>query len=148
MTGSKYKSEISAIEQITSALEPLEQEARVRVFKYCANVFGITVESTDAEFSASDDDTSDQKAEAVPQRKIVPQNTQYSDIRTFAEAKQAKKDIERAAVIAYFLSQVAQGSDKKESIGTQDVKDYFIQAGYALPSEARFTFPRRPEPQR
>jgi hypothetical protein len=144
MTEPKYKLETSAIEQIAAALDPLDQEARLRVFKYCAGVFNIksNLDEKDDESTedlGSENEHKDSNSPKMMERKAPLHHGKVIDIRSFAEEKKAHKDIDRAAVVAYFLSQMAPAADRTNAIGTEEIKDYFIQAGYELPSEARFT---------
>ena len=38
-----------------------------------------------------------------------------------------------AALVAYFLSEMAREADRKDAIGTPDLEKYFKQAGFRLP---------------
>ena len=56
------------------------------------------------------------------------------DIRTFAGLKSPKTLNEKVAVVAFFLAQVASPAERRDFITSEDIKPYFIQAGFELPT--------------
>ncbi len=62
-------------------------------------------------------------------------------IRQFKEEKAPRSANEMAAVVAYYLANIAQPSDRKETINQKDVETYFKIAGFPLPRHVRQTLP-------
>jgi len=44
-----------------------------------------------------------------------------------------------AALIAYYLSELAPEDDRRDAIGTEDLRKYFRQANYPLPGAIQYT---------
>ena len=131
--------ELTAIKAIAEALTPLNMDARQRVLNYAVAHLGLSAPSPPLESPGS---ASNQEGEATtlatsitsPAKKLV-------DIRSFKEQKNPTTDIEMATVLAYYLKYVALEAERKDEIGADDIEKYFIQAGYPLPSERKFTLP-------
>jgi len=130
-------SEISAIRAVLSALVPLKREARSRVLDYVFKRLGLITdtaspliaESTEALPSTSTDSR-------VP---VSATSTEIQDIRSLSQQKAPKSANEMAALVAYYLSDVAPQSMRKDTIDSDDLKIYFKQAGFKLQSSARMT---------
>lgn len=63
----------------------------------------------------------------TPLAGVTPQSP-VTDIRTLREQKQPRTQIEMAALVAYYVTELAPEPDRKESIGASDVKRYFGNA--------------------
>jgi hypothetical protein len=74
--------------------------------------------------------------QTVPDASLPP-NTNTTDIRSLKDQKQPKSAVEMAAIVAYYISELAQGDERKTSIGTAEITRYFGQAGYRSNSEPR-----------
>jgi len=62
------------------------------------------------------------------------QKSQLS-IRDLKDEKQPESANQMAALVAYYLSEVANENERKDSINSSDVEKYFKQAGFKLPSK-------------
>lgn len=58
-----------------------------------------------------------------------------TDIRTLKEQKQPKSAAQMAAVVAYYLKEIAPGAERRDTIKTEDVETYFKQARFELPKK-------------
>ena len=63
------------------------------------------------------------------------------DIKSLKEQKQPTADTEMAAIVAYYLSEVAPEEEHKSTVNQDDLRKYFIQAHYPLPKVIRVTLP-------
>ncbi|MFL5872740.1 MAG: hypothetical protein ACJ75T_04570 [Solirubrobacterales bacterium] len=119
--------EIAAIEQVIEALDPLDDDARSRVLEYAFKRLGIvetaTQPSAAPESAVPDPPTEDQG----------PLMGAPTDIRSLREEKQPKSANEMAAVVGYYLAEVAPPSERRTEIGTSDIEKYFKQAQHPLP---------------
>lgn len=132
MSSDSGDSEIRAIEQVISALEPLEEDARERVLEYAFKRLGID----------AIDKPPAQLAPIAPQTAPPsPPTIGPSDIRALREEKQPKSANEMAAVVGYYLAEVAPPSERKMEIGTPDIEKYFKQAQQKLPEAPGKTLP-------
>ena len=62
------------------------------------------------------------------------------DIRTLKEQKSPKTASEMAALVAYYVSELAPLSERKNEIGTGDIERYSLKmAPFALPANPRYT---------
>jgi hypothetical protein len=122
--------ELKAMNAIVAALSPLRDEQRSRVLDYVLSRFGVTALRSNPTVQGS----------PLPLASEAPQRTgQVHDIRSLKEAKAPKSANEMAALVAYYLSELAQEGDKKSTIGKADVEKYFKTAGFRLPADANFT---------
>jgi hypothetical protein len=64
-----------------------------------------------------------------------------TDIRTLKQEKQPSSANEMAALVAFYLSEVAPGDERKTEVAEGDVIRYFKQAGFALPKFPRALLP-------
>jgi hypothetical protein len=60
-----------------------------------------------------------------------------ADIRSLKEGKQPRNAIEMAVLVAYYAAHVLAEGSRVDSIGTDELKKFFIQANYPLPSQRR-----------
>ena len=70
---------------------------------------------------------------------VPEQGRSVRDIRSFKLEKQPRSAIEMAALVAYYLAELAPVGDKKTQINAADVERYFKQADFPLPSRTRKT---------
>jgi predicted solute-binding protein len=75
---------------------------------------------------------------------IVPATPMQSEslqvhIKEFKEQKQPRSAIEMAAIVAYYLANMAPEANRKESIATADLDTYFKIARFKLPAKQKFT---------
>lgn len=119
--------ELSAIRALVDALEHLDPEARGRVVAYALSRFDIRSTVTTQAAAAAPSQPADSPFAGTP------------DIRALKELKAPKSGNEMAALVAFYLSELAPEVDRKESITTADIKKYFKQAGFPLPKVPRVT---------
>jgi hypothetical protein len=127
MPQSNVDAEIRAIQAVIDALEPLDVEARSRVLDYTLKRLGMHDLSTPV-VAPSAGKTNILAVDAPPQSVVST-----TDIRSLRGEKQPKSAIEMAAVVAYYLSELAPGSERKDAVGSADIEKYFKQAQYRLP---------------
>ena len=60
-----------------------------------------------------------------------------TNILSLKEEKQPRNSVEMATLIAYYLDYIAPENERKNTIGTADLKRYCIQAQYPVPSNDR-----------
>jgi len=136
MTESEIKNELKAIETITNILQQLDKTAQQRVLQYAMQHLGLQVEQADLSPPTL---PANRGAQVEQQTQHLQQ--QVVDIRNLRDQKQPSSDMEMAAIVAYYLSELAPEEEQKDAIATKDIRTYFNQAGYPLPAGPQFTLP-------
>lgn len=139
MPSSTIDDELAAIKTITEALEPLDSESRERALGYAMQRLGMERAGSSAVMPATGgtvQGATGGAAQAPPAEPEAPQR--IVDVRTLKDEKRPSTDVEMVALMAYYLKQMAEGDERKDEIGTEDIDKYFVQAGYPLPKEKRF----------
>jgi hypothetical protein len=120
--------ELRAIKTVIESLQPLDPEGRARVLEYVFKRLAIPLEKL---ASKSDEPTGRNQG---PQP-ITSGPSSLADVRALKEAKQPRSANQMAALVAYYLSDLAQPNERKEAIGTADITKYFKQASFKLPEK-------------
>jgi len=124
-----------AINLVLDALEPLDDRSRQTVLLAVCHQLGI-------EFPGSGRPTFQPGGAggALQPASVVPaEGRSVADIRSFAEGKRPSSAIERAVLVAYYLSELAPEAERKDVIEKEDVVKYFKQAGFPLPKRPEQT---------
>lgn len=133
--------ELDAIKQVVEALQPLTPEGRDRVINYVFQALGITTNISTPSATPPPPSPTGTIVPEIPSSQPNQEQTPraISDIRSFKEQKQPHSANEMAAVLAYYLAELAPQDSRKSEISTSDVDKYFKQAGFPLPAAARYT---------
>jgi hypothetical protein len=67
--------------------------------------------------------------------------TRQTSIRDLKEEKQPETVNQMAALVAYYLSEMAPDNERRDEIGAVDLERYFKQAGFKLPKSLRQALP-------
>jgi hypothetical protein len=124
--------EIRALLVVIEALEPLDDDARSRVLEYTLKRLGMRDLSTSSAAVAL-------LHEKPAAETSVPPPAQLTDIRSLRQTKQPRSAVEMAAVVAYYLSELAPMAERREAVATADIEKYFKQAQYRLPQRMDMT---------
>jgi hypothetical protein len=130
MSDQKVDPELQAIATLLTALEPLSNEARVNVILYVFKRLGI-------DFPASDVTSAPRPiadVAAVHHASLKTETAGVIDIRSFKEEKQPKTASEMVAIAAYYLAHLAPPDERRDYIVADDIRKYFLQAVFPLPS--------------
>jgi hypothetical protein len=117
--------ELQAMRAVLGALVPLKREGRERVLDYVLNRLGMRSEAavsvaSESSYSPGLTDKSAQVTAAG-----------VANIRSLKEEKAPRSANEMAALVAYYLAELA--PERKQSINADDIKKYFLEARYELP---------------
>jgi hypothetical protein len=135
MSREKVDKELNAISAIIKALDGLEGETIQRVFDYVLGRLSITrttpfSKSTPVSVVAS----GHTNLEATP-------TMRRASIRDLKEEKNPESSNQMAALVAYYLSEIAPEGEGKMAISSSDLEKYFKQAGFKLPRSIPQTLP-------
>jgi hypothetical protein len=129
--------ELKAMQVIVTALKPLTDEERRRVLEYVLGRFGaLPIQSAIPSLSTV----------GMPAGGASGSSSHHSistssihDMRSLKEVKAPKTANEMAALVAYYVSELAPTADRKNEITKADIERYFKSAGFNLPADAGFT---------
>jgi hypothetical protein len=130
--------EVQAIREVLKALSPLSDKARASVLEYVVRRLDLpSAQALQGAGSAS-------ASAAVPPSTISgsgPRATPPTDIKVFREQKNPRSANEMAAVVAYYLANLAPVGQRKGTINQRDVETHFKIADFPLPKQVRATLP-------
>ena len=128
--------EIEAIKRVLSALEPLRPEVRTSVLRYVTGRLQMPQQPVQASEQAVPAGSATGLGESA-----IGQKSSQTHIKEFKEQKKPRYAIEMAAVVAYYLQDLAPPKERKDRISTRDVETYFKIAEFKLPTKSQFTLP-------
>lgn len=114
--------ELEAISSIIALLKPLDATERSRVLEYILKRLEMDAVQSGpmpAQISLS---TGHETTDSM-----------VTDIRTFTAAKQPRSVNEMVALVAYYLSEMAQGSESSPTVNVDLIRKYFKMAQFPLP---------------
>lgn len=129
--------ELNAIQSIINALEPLNAEARQRVIAYIFQRLGLAIEQQATSINSGELSV----GSATTNPPITPITSVVMDIRTLKEQKAPSTAIEMAAIVAFYLTELAPSDTRKDVISKNEIDNYFKQANFPLPKDSKFTLP-------
>jgi hypothetical protein len=125
---------IKAIRTLMSVLKALDQNARIHVLEFVLKRLGIPLLAG----SENKSDAPNLNLTSPPPT-LQPPITGRIDIRTFAAEKEPKTLSQKLAVIGYYLAHLAPETERQDFLSAEDIKPYFIQAGFELPTSSTNT---------
>jgi hypothetical protein len=131
--GTDTEAELTAIRALLDALGPLDEAARTRVVEYVFDALNLSGPATTGAVPPESSAKITGKPFTVEVRRAP------TDIRSLAEEKAPRSASEMAAVVGYYLAEAAPERERKDTITAADIRKYFKQALYRLPSDVRMT---------
>ena len=134
-SSASYRPEVEAIGAVLASLEPLSGPARERVLVYVANALNVAAPVLDVGSPSSSPQSALRTLSPETSMVTAPPTvvvTRHTDIRSLRESKEPRSAIEMAAIVAYYLNDVAPEGERSQTISTSDLDKYFKQAGYRL----------------
>jgi hypothetical protein len=124
--------ELRAMSTIVAVLKPLRDDERKRVLEYVLLRFGAVPMQASISSVTSLSSVAPSAPSSIP---LVPGGA-LQDIRSLKQAKNPKSANEMAALVAYYVSESATGSERKAEIDKKDIERYFKSGGFKLTSKA------------
>lgn len=124
--------EIEAIRSVLAALGPLSLKARMSVLEYVAKRLEIEAPARQQR---------DTLGKAGPPGTVEPPAGQKPvvHIESLKEEKGPRSANEMAALVAYYLSNLAPPEQQKKTVNQQDIENLFKIAHFPLPKQIRST---------
>src|SRR5262245_24447876 len=129
MSDQELDAELKAIATLLAALEPLSNDARLNVLAYVFRRLGI-----DSPVPVARGPAPSRADVGAHGPGFDPEAAGVIDIRSFKEEKQPKTASEMVAVAAYYLAHLAPPDERRDYIVADDIRKYFLQAVFPLPS--------------
>lgn len=120
-----------AIDELINALSAIDKDSRLTVISAACAHLNIKMPATGTAVGSLSSEIT-----AVPPG-VQQTPAQIADIKSFRGVKQPTSANEMAATVAYFLSEIAPGTERKPEVDTDDMVRYFKQAGFPLPKAPR-----------
>jgi hypothetical protein len=125
--------ELMAIKTLLGVLTPLTPEARHNVIDYVFRRLGITASAVAGPAQPAAPQPASPAASAAPNFQLSPPSTP-TDLRSLTELKQPKSANQMVAILAYYLANLAPMDLRRDHIVPDDIKKYFPQANFELPT--------------
>ncbi len=133
MNASLKKTLGSAIDEIVTALEALDDSARLTAVRAACEHLGMVTPTQGVAASATtNNDIKGLATEQIDNTAPIAAHP-ITDIRTLKEQKQPTSADEMACLVAYYLESLAPPTERKKDISSKDLDKYFKQSGYRLP---------------
>lgn len=127
-----------AIDEITRALEPLDESTRVTAIRAVCDHLKINLNPPSGPVaSLPRHGTSAAENESAPS----PPTGTVTDIRTLKDQKKPSSANEMAALVAYYLAELAPLAERTSEVTKEHMEKYFKQAGFPLPKAIRQLLP-------
>lgn len=124
----KPADDFDAVRLVIEALEPFENKDRERIIRWATEKLGMVVSQL-ASFGATAPSLT-----TLPSAVPIPVSTTISkDIKSFVLQKNPRSDSQMAAVVAYYHHFEAPPSERKDSIGKEDLTEACRKSDRARP---------------
>lgn len=132
-------SDFDAAKAVSDQLKGLDKERQQRVLRWVAESLNLDLGAA----SGTSQRQAEPRQEDPPGvRQQSPQQVQQyrpTDIKSFADAKQPKSDVQFAAVVAYYYRFEAPAESRKDAIDAQTLQEGARLAGRRRPPKALMT---------
>jgi len=127
-----------SLNTVVQALEPLSPDERRRVLSSALAFLGDPP-LVSHQGKTGPEETTTSQAELLGEETARTGGAQVSDIRSLKGEKRPKTGVEMAALVAYYMAELAPASERKDAIDSADIQKYFKQAGHRLPGSSKMT---------
>jgi len=124
-----------AIDELIQALEPLDDASRVTAIQAACGHLKIALAA------GARAPVPSLHAPAPISETAASATLRVVDIKTLREEKQPSTASEMAALVAYYLAELASQSERAPHVTAEDVLKYFKQAGFPLPKARAMLLP-------
>lgn len=131
----KQKSLGQAIDELIQALEPLDEASRMTAIRAVREHLKIALPAGEKSIALA------APSPALVSERSVSQPLRVADIKSLREERQPSSASEMAALVAYYLAELASQNERKPEVTAEDVLKYFKQAGYPLPKARAMLLP-------
>ena len=127
------KDDLEAVRAVVDAIKDFKSDEQQRIFRWVAEKLGLPQPFASVHLVPPPSGTPPVVTQPAP-----PASAGTKDIKTFIAEKDPKKDVQVAAVVAYYYRFEAPPAERKEAINKEDLQEAMRLAG-----RPRFTNPRQ-----
>ncbi len=120
-----------AIDELISALGSIDSGSQITAIRAACEHLNIPL------FDSSSPAPTPAAVDVLPPIGGQQSSPRITDIKSFRNAKQPSSGNEMAAVVAFYLAELAPEAERKSGVQTEDMVKYFKQAGFPLPKKPR-----------
>jgi hypothetical protein len=131
--------EVDAIKAVLTALEPLSPTGRSSVLEYVVKRLQVNLPVLNAVYSGVTETPA--RPPHSGQASAADQVTPVTHIRQLKDQKKPRSANEMAALVAYYLAELAADGARKKTINAKDIETQFKIAGFPLPDHVQMTLP-------
>ncbi len=126
-----------AIDQIMTALEGLDENARVTAVSAACKHLKISFAPIDEDMGGAERARArtEQGDGDTPGHHHAKSTGRQMDIRSLKAEKNPDSAKQMACLVAFYLQELAPKDERKQTISTQDIEKYFKQANFKLPKK-------------
>jgi hypothetical protein len=126
------EAQVKAIQTLIEVLQPLDEDQRANVLDF---VFRSLKIKRSVASSASGGGVLANSATSILEAEVpTPGLSTAGDIRSFTGEKKPSTVNQMVAVLGYYLAHLAPDGERRDHIVSDDIKKYFVQAGFPLPT--------------
>jgi hypothetical protein len=123
---------VEAIGKLIEVLRPLSPETRTNVLQFVFKALNITMPGAPSARDYTPPSLGAPQVHTLPPAQQTSPAGGVTDLRSFTEQKQPKSANHMVAVMAYYLAHYA--PERRDYITPDDIKKYFPQANFELPT--------------
>lgn len=131
-------SEIAAIKSVLEALSPLSPKARASVLEYIVKRLDLELPDISKRLGSAGSKTTDAGSGQVAAATTLKDSVHIKELK---EQKKPRSANEMAALVGYYLANIAPENERKKTVNQKDMETYFKIAGFPLPNQIRVTLP-------
>jgi hypothetical protein len=140
MAESKDKSLGQAIDELITALRPLDDATRSVAIRAACEHLGLLAQTIPSGGLTQSLSPARPQSDSLGPATVIASQA-VTDIRTFKATKSPASALEMACVVAHYVASVAPVTERKDSITAADLDKYFRQADYPLPKRIEQVLP-------
>jgi hypothetical protein len=127
---------VQAITTLLDVLKPMDDATRINVLQFVFKALNFSMPGAAPVASAYNPPLPGAPAHTTPpaHHAHMPPPGGVTDLRSLKEQKQPKTANQMVAIMAYYLANHAPGDERRDFITPDDIKKYFPQAGFELPT--------------
>ncbi len=126
--------EMDILRDVVTALAAVSPAAQVRILKHAREWLELPKDPSEPQVVVP--------AREVPVRtesENAGSATSIPNIRTLRETKKPSTNVEMAALVAYYLSEMAPEAERSDTLDSSMITKYFKQAGHPIPDKPIYT---------
>jgi hypothetical protein len=132
---------IDIVSDALSAFDAHQQQTILRTVFESLNISGPSLGTVQSSARGAEPPTVQHQAAVAPPRQAATGEFAGMDIKSFKELKSPSSARQMACVVAFYLSEIAEGDEKSEVVTNPLLEKYFKQARFQMPNKLEQVLP-------